>query len=53
MIELVLIINIIAIITCGIAAGMNFLNDNTVVAISMVGLCIANIMCFASNLGRI
>lgn len=53
MIELTLVINAIAIITCGIAAGMNFSNDNTVVGISMVTLSIANLICFMSNLGRI
>lgn len=53
MIELTLIINIIAIITCGIAAGMNFSNDNTVVGICMTALSVANLICFMSNLGRI
>lgn len=49
----VLIINIIAIITCGISAGMNFSNDNTLTGMCMIALCVVNLMCLVSNLGRI
>ena len=53
MIEFALFLNTLAMISCGIAAGMNFSRDNTVAGLSMVSLFIVNLVCFAVNLGRL
>lgn len=53
MTTVVLIINAIAMITCGVAAGMNFSSGDNFVGMSMTMLCFANMMFFITNLGRL
>ena len=53
MIIAILIINVLAMLSCGMAAGMNINSGNTFLGASMMLLFIVNMMCFITNLGRL
>ena len=53
MIIAAVIINIIGILACGVAAGMNFNSDNDIVGVAMLWLCVTNMLCLIANLGRL